>query len=275
MPCFPFFASRLASVSVLTGITSLVLGLASGCSDSAPSTSGAATTSAGGASATAATSSSGSGGDASSSSVSTGASGGASSASSSGAGGSSAASGSSSSASGSSGASSSSSTGSGSAGGLGDPCTTAADCAAPPPNSMLFCDKPGCGAGPGTCALQPKSQLGLSQAAAPVCGCDHVTYWNAEYAAFHGISIAAQGACAAAGSIACSNTMPCPGTMKCNRLVADQAQCAPSADGTCWSMPVSAPSAARRPRPVAMDRASRCVTSSRARTRGGMTRRAL
>ena len=118
---------------------------------------------------------------------------------------------------------------------------TSADCVTPPLNSMLFCDKPGCGAGPGTCALQPKSQLGLSQAAAPVCGCDHVTYWNAEYAAFHGISIAAQGACAAAGSIACSNTVLCPGTMKCNRLVADQAQCAPSAVGTCWSMPISCP----------------------------------
>lgn len=111
----------------------------------------------------------------------------------------------------------------------------------PPPNAALFCDKPGCGAGAGTCALQPKNQLGLSQTAAPVCGCDHVTYWNAEYAAFHGVSIGAQGACAAAGGVACDASTPCPGTMKCNRLVADQPQCSASAPGTCWSMPVSCP----------------------------------
>jgi hypothetical protein len=141
----------------------------------------------------------------------------------------------------SSAASTSASTGSGSAGGLGDPCSSGADCAMPPPNSALFCDKPGCGAGMGTCALQPKSQLGLSGAPAPVCGCDHVTYWNADYAAFHGISIASQGACPGATAVACDENTPCAGTMKCNRVVAGAAQCDPSAPGTCWSMPVSCP----------------------------------
>jgi hypothetical protein len=111
----------------------------------------------------------------------------------------------------------------------------------PPPNAALFCDKPGCGAGPGTCALKPISQLGLSQASAPVCGCDNVTYWNADYAAFHGISVASQGACPGATAVFCDENTPCPGTMKCNRLVGDPSQCAPRAPGACWSMPVSCP----------------------------------
>ena len=236
MPRIPVLASCVALVSVLTGSAAIAVG----CGDSAPSTSGTASSSGSGDASSASTSSSG--GAASSSSSSAAGSGGATSASSSsGAGGSGGGSGPSASSSSASASSSSASTGSGSAGGLGDPCSTGADCAMPPPNSALFCDTPGCGAGMGTCANQPKSQLGLSATAAPVCGCDHITYWNADYAAFHGTSIASQGACPGAAAVVCDENTPCAGTMKCNRVVAGAAQCAPSAAGTCWSMPVSCP----------------------------------
>ncbi|MEP7119861.1 MAG: hypothetical protein ABJE95_03080 [Byssovorax sp.] len=232
---FPVLASCVALVSVLTGSAAIAVG----CGDRGPSTSGTATSSGSGGEASSSASASGTGGAAASSSSAAGTGGGASASSSSASASSSSASASSSSASASSsGASTSASTGSGSAGGLGDPCSTGADCAMPPPNSALFCDKPGCGGGMGTCALQPKSQLGLSPTAAPVCGCDNVTYWNSDYAAFHGISIASQGACPGATAVFCDESTLCPGTMKCNRLAA---QCDPGAPGTCWSMPVSCP----------------------------------
>lgn len=244
MPRVPVLASCVALVSVLSVLSVLITSaaIAVGCGDSAPSTSGTATSSGSGGEASSSASASGSGGGVSSSSAA-GSGGGASASSSGGAGGSSGSASASSSNAGasSSGASSSASTGSGSSGGLGDPCGLGADCAMPPPNSALFCDKPGCGVGMGTCALQPKSQLGLSQTAAPVCGCDHVTYWNGDYAAFHGISIASQGACPGATAVVCDENTPCPGTMKCNRVVVGAAQCDPSAPGTCWSMPVSCP----------------------------------
>jgi hypothetical protein len=139
-------------------------------------------------------------------------------------------------------ASASSSTGSGgsSPGGVGDPCNAGGDCSQSIPNTTLYCDKSGCGAGPGKCAVQPKNTVLLSQTSDPVCGCDGLTYWNADWAAFHAASTqVAPGPCPAASAVACSDIMACPGTSKCNRKVPDQATCAPPPQGACWSMPIS------------------------------------
>ncbi len=60
-----------------------------------------------------------------------------------------------------------------------------------------FCDRPestNCGEGdkPGVCRTIPDL---CTMDMAPVCGCDHVTYNNACFAATAGISVASQGAC--------------------------------------------------------------------------------
>ncbi len=119
-------------------------------------------------------------------------------------------------------------------GGLGAPCTSAqGGC-----DTGLYCDAPGCGAG--TC--QPKPPLGtLSQAFAPVCGCDHITYWNADLAAYRGAAVLAQGTCTGSNAVACSAMTPCPSGDKCNRQVGAMAQCGAGAQGTCWGVPLACP----------------------------------
>lgn len=133
----------------------------------------------------------------------------------------------------STGAAGGSSTGSGGGGGAapGSPCNWGDDC-----GLGLFCDAPGCGAG--MCALRP-IPAAVHGDPMPVCGCDGVTYWNPDVAAYDGVATMAQGVCAA--GMVCGKGMPCKGGLRCNTPVADASQCGAKSMGTCWGVPISCP----------------------------------
>lgn len=113
-----------------------------------------------------------------------------------------------------------------------DDCVWGGDCG--PGNK--YCFAPGCGNG---VCIQKPAPAGLPPDPTPVCGCDGVTYWNAEVAASHGMSLASEGPCSMV--IACGPDTPCPDGMKCNRPVADQASCALDVMGECWGTALSCP----------------------------------
>jgi hypothetical protein len=78
---------------------------------------------------------------------------------------------------------------------------------------------------------------------APQCGCDGITYWNGEIAAFHGINVAAAGACVPAKATACSDQTPCKDDASCNLDVGTQNKCSVIEPplGTCWQLPKTCP----------------------------------
>ncbi|MDC0740303.1 hypothetical protein [Polyangium mundeleinium] len=135
---------------------------------------------------------------------------------------------------------SSSGSGSGSGGGggaggghgVGAPCSGGVDGCDP----GLYCNAPGCGEG--VCAPKPPPGL-QSQTPALVCGCDGVTYWNAEIAEVFGSSVKSAGACPSADAMACDPQAPCPAGRQCNRRVETANACSPMATGVCWGMPIS------------------------------------
>src|SRR5690348_2485411 len=71
--------------------------------------------------------------------------------------------------------------GKGTGGGLGSNCNYGDTCA-----TGYYCDAVGCGAG--TCAALPGVNM-VGNAGMPVCGCDGVTYWNSDVAAYDGASV--------------------------------------------------------------------------------------
>lgn len=116
----------------------------------------------------------------------------------------------------------------GSGGGLGADCDWGDVC-----GPGFYCDAAGCGMG--QCAVKP-SPAGEQKQEDPVCGCDGVTYWNANIAAIHGVAVASAGACPGGTAIACSSASPCPAGASCKKLVADAASCGADA-GECWQTP--------------------------------------
>ncbi len=117
-------------------------------------------------------------------------------------------------------------------GGLGAPCANNAGCEA-----LLYCDQAGCGAS-GVCAQKPVVPLNVK---APVCGCDGVTYWNADIAAYMGASVKMMGDCPPGLLLACSAANPCPMGRKCSIPVPDLATCANPPAGSCWGLPNPCP----------------------------------
>ncbi|TKC98544.1 hypothetical protein [Polyangium fumosum] len=122
--------------------------------------------------------------------------------------------------------------GAGGGNGVGAPCNGGVGGCDP----GLYCNAPGCGAG--VCAPKPPPGL-QSQTPSLVCGCDGVTYWNAEIAEVFGSSVKSAGTCPAAEAMACDPQMPCPAGRQCNRKVETANACSPMATGVCWGMPIS------------------------------------
>lgn len=116
---------------------------------------------------------------------------------------------------------------------MGSDCAWGSQCA-----NGLYCDAPGCG--PGTCTEKPgPAQIG--DASSPVCGCDGVTYWNSDVAAYAGAATMMSGACPSSMSVFCDDTTPCAAGQTCNRPIADASQCGTNAPGTCWAVPPECP----------------------------------
>lgn len=115
------------------------------------------------------------------------------------------------------------------------------DAGPPGPRTCTVGDPAGCAPGEycksercgptGTCAARSDQTPDLN----PVCGCDHVTYWNASIAANRGANVASIGACGATG-IGCTRNSGCAGEAFCDLeqpLVCAVAE----VKGTCWQLP--------------------------------------
>jgi hypothetical protein len=133
-----------------------------------------------------------------------------------------------------SGASGSSTSGAGGAGGggaVGSPCMGPDGC-----DPGLYCQAKECGAG--ACAIKPPPGI-QPQTKAEICGCDGVTYWNADIAAASGASVRQAGVCPDKLAVHCDAATPCAPGLRCNRKVEAAAACLPSATGACWGVPIS------------------------------------
>ena len=115
------------------------------------------------------------------------------------------------------------------------PCTVNGDC---PPDS--FCEKPNCAALTGECHRRP---LLCSPDAAPVCGCNGVTYWNDCLRSAGGVAASTPGECST--SVACGGPLDCPDPQaSCAHLVVSGSSCPPNVPGACWVVPPSCPAGA-------------------------------
>jgi hypothetical protein len=109
------------------------------------------------------------------------------------------------------------------------PCEMAADCPA-----TWFCSKTNCEDALGSCAPRPTI---CDANAIPVCGCDHITYWNSCIRQGYGVSADKPGECGA-NATACMTDADCgtPG-VNCAHLLPAMANCSLKGPGTCWATP--------------------------------------
>jgi hypothetical protein len=104
-----------------------------------------------------------------------------------------------------------------------------------------YCKVVAC-AGAGACAKRSQEP---SPAYDAQCGCDGITYWNAELAAQQGINVAAAGPCLDTAK-KCTGKKQC-GEGRCNLEEPSKAQCnlLPPV-GTCWQLPAKCPTDAEK-----------------------------
>jgi len=108
-----------------------------------------------------------------------------------------------------------------------------------------YCQKASCNASMGTCEPRPASCTGADAAFAPVCGCDHMTYFSVCVAEHEGTNVASSGECTsneatctrAAGGSSCS---PARDNAHCYR---PRTGCngVSAAQGVCWVLPAPCP----------------------------------
>jgi hypothetical protein len=112
----------------------------------------------------------------------------------------------------------------------GEPCTWAV---VDPCGPGLYCNAPGCGAG----VCEPVGSGAEDDSRAPVCGCDHVTYWNASVAGSFGVAVESGVECASGMGPTCGGYGgdACPIGLSCNMGSASCYQTEPM--GRCWGMP--------------------------------------
>jgi len=121
-------------------------------------------------------------------------------------------------------------------------CTQPSDCSA-----AEYCDKAGCGATAGVCALRPPT---CPDTEADVCGCDGVVYWNDCLRRRDGVASSTMGQCAphiARCGGPKDNACPVADAV-CARLdLSGQGGCV-DLGGVCWVLPDSCPEDAGGPR---------------------------
>jgi hypothetical protein len=97
-----------------------------------------------------------------------------------------------------------------------------------------YCSVSSCSATSGVCIKKPTTEVLLLD---PVCGCDHVTYYNGEVAAAHGMNVASRGVC----TLPSCTKGTCAGDAHCNLDVGTKNLCANAPVGTCWMVPKGCP----------------------------------
>lgn len=114
--------------------------------------------------------------------------------------------------------------------GPGAICSTGADC----PIGWA-CSKSDCMSPSGVCEPRP---ILCDLKPLPVCGCDHVTYWNDCVRRQNGVTASTAGQCSV-GALACNTAQDCgvPGA-SCAHVLPSPLPCGPLGPGTCWVPPI-------------------------------------
>jgi hypothetical protein len=123
--------------------------------------------------------------------------------------------------------------------GPGSACSVDTDCP-----SGWTCSKVDCTTPFGLCEPRP---ILCDFTPAPVCGCDHVTYWNDCIRRQNGVAASTFGQCAA-GALACTTAADCgvAGAF-CSHVSPTPIPCGPVAPGTCWVTPIDCSNAPPTP----------------------------
>lgn len=103
----------------------------------------------------------------------------------------------------------------------------------------MYCFAPGCASG--VCRPIAKEQPSIT---APVCGCNGVTFLNAELAANRGMSVRGDGECKGVQAATCGGFggIQCPLDATCSYLAQNELECnIVDASGTCWVLPPVCP----------------------------------
>lgn len=141
------------------------------------------------------------------------------------------------------GGSAGSTAGSGNTGGQPGNCEDDGDC----PSTSQYCKKTSCDAATGTCTQRATACVGADATFAPVCGCDHMTYYTACVASHQGVNVTTSGECGS-GAATCSRNAGSGASCDPHR---DRAACyrtrnlcntasAPD-EGVCWVLPETCP----------------------------------
>lgn len=119
-------------------------------------------------------------------------------------------------------------------------CITRSDC---PP--AWNCAKLDCASPTGLCEPPP---LCLDSSAYPVCGCDHITYWNDCLRRQAGVAASTPGECGV-GARACTTAVDCGvPNAACSHVVQPPTYpCGPVSPGTCWVTPLDCSTAPGTP----------------------------
>ncbi|MEI9935898.1 MAG: hypothetical protein WDO69_01610 [Pseudomonadota bacterium] len=108
------------------------------------------------------------------------------------------------------------------------PCQTTDDC-----DPAWLCQKQDCSEPGGVCLPRPVSD---DAAREPVCGCDHITYWNDTLRQQYGITASAAGECKS-GARTCISNDDCGSYASCAHLLFNMSSCGMPGTGTCWITP--------------------------------------
>jgi hypothetical protein len=120
------------------------------------------------------------------------------------------------------------------AGGSDMQCRNLNDCLGP----TWLCAKQGCGDAMGIC--RPR-QFTCDPVYAPVCGCDHVTYWNDCLRDQYGVPASTVGKCGG-GARACDTSADCGPGANCSHFLPPNVSCGqPPGAGNCWVTPMDCP----------------------------------
>jgi hypothetical protein len=126
------------------------------------------------------------------------------------------------------------------AGGMPGDCEDDGDCA-----MNAYCKKAMCDAAKGTCQPRGPECRGNMTAFEPVCGCDHITYWNTCAIEHDGINVASTGECTGSNRPTCTrdgggDSCPSRSHAHCYRPVEMCGDTSPTT-GVCWVLPAECP----------------------------------
>ena len=117
----------------------------------------------------------------------------------------------------------------GAGGSVDKPCQTTDDC-----DPAWFCQKQTCSDPAGVCLPRPVSD---DPVRAPVCGCDHITYFNDTLRQQYGISAILSDSECKSGAMTCVSNDGCGPNGSCSKKLSNVSDCGMPGMGQCWITP--------------------------------------